>query len=165
MSDHPTAPQDDTQTPAPEAEATDYQPPATQEDLDRIVEARLARERAKYEHHEEYKAKAARYDEAQEASKSEAQKAAERITALEAELAAERLAGAKARIAAQYQLDADLIAGSTEEELTAHAERIAAAIKAAAPKPAPPAPVVPGEGRGQVSTPHTDWLRSKISQR
>ncbi|MBC3186295.1 DUF4355 domain-containing protein [Corynebacterium sp. zg-331] len=151
----------DAPAPAP-ASTSDYQPPATQEDLDRIIEARIARERAKYQGHDEYKAKAAKYDEAQEAKKTAEQKATERITALEAELAAERLAGARARIAAEHHLDADLLAGATEEELAAHAEKIAAAIKAAAP--APTAPVVPGEGRGQVSTPHTDWLRNKLSQ-
>lgn len=51
-----------------------YTPPATQDDLNRIVEQRLARERGKYADYDDLKAKAAKFDEADQASKSEMQK-------------------------------------------------------------------------------------------
>lgn len=52
--------------------------PATQADLDRIVESRLARERAKYEGFDELKAKAAKLDELEQANLTELQKATAR---------------------------------------------------------------------------------------
>ncbi len=58
----------------------------TQAELDAIVADRLARERAKYPDYETFKAKAARYDAAEEAGKSELQKATEQAAALKSEL-------------------------------------------------------------------------------
>lgn len=55
----------------------------TQADVDRVVEERLARERKKYEGHEELKAKAEKFDELEAANATElekAQKAAEKAT-------------------------------------------------------------------------------------
>ena len=60
------------------AQATPAQPAGktfTQAELDAIVADRLARERAKYPDYENLKAKAAKYDAAEEAGKSELQKA------------------------------------------------------------------------------------------
>ena len=58
----------------------------TQDELNAIVADRLAREKAKYEGFDELKAKAEKYDELEEANKSELQKASERVASLEAEL-------------------------------------------------------------------------------
>ena len=58
----------------------------TQKELDQIVAERLKRERSKYEGFEDIKAKAAKFDELQEASKSELQKATERAEKLQSEL-------------------------------------------------------------------------------
>lgn len=58
----------------------------SQAELDAIVSDRLKRERSKYEGFDELKAKAAKLDELEEASKSELQKATEKAEALEAEL-------------------------------------------------------------------------------
>ena len=51
-----------------------FTPPASQDELDRIVGQRLARERSKYADYDDLKAKAAKFDEADQASKSEMQK-------------------------------------------------------------------------------------------
>lgn len=51
-----------------------FKAPASQEDLDRIVEQRLARERAKFADYEDLKSKAAKFDEADQASKTELQR-------------------------------------------------------------------------------------------
>lgn len=64
-----------------------FTPPASQEDLDRIVGQRLARERAKFADYDEVKAKAAKLDEAEAASKSELQKLQDGIAERDAQLA------------------------------------------------------------------------------
>ncbi|MCL2737203.1 MAG: hypothetical protein FWD75_11385, partial [Propionibacteriaceae bacterium] len=50
----------DTQTPP--ASESPWTPPASQQDLDRIIQDRLSRERAKYTDYEELKTKAGEYD-------------------------------------------------------------------------------------------------------
>ena len=86
----------------------------TQAEMDAIIGDRLKRERAKYADYDEVKAKAAKYDEAEEAGKSELQKAVEERDALKAQvdmLNAEMAhADAVARAAAEYGVDAALLA-------------------------------------------------------
>ena len=60
----------------------------TQEELDSIIEGRLARERQKYADYEDLRAKASKYDEYQEQSKTELQKEKEKSDALQAKLTA-----------------------------------------------------------------------------
>lgn len=64
------------ETPAAPAQQT-YSPPATQADLDRIISERLAREREKYADVPELRKKAAEFDKAAEAAKTEHEKALE----------------------------------------------------------------------------------------
>lgn len=52
-----------------------YTPPASQEDLDRIVAARLSRERARYADYDDLKAKASKLDEIEQASATDLEKA------------------------------------------------------------------------------------------
>lgn len=78
--------------------------PATQADLDRIVESRLARERAKYEGFDELKAKAAKLDELEQANLTELQKATARAEKAET-------AGVTATIAAVLSLVASVEIG------------------------------------------------------
>lgn len=58
-----------------------YTPPATQADLDRIVEARLARERDKYKGYDDYKSKAAKWDQLEDEKKTPSEKAIEEARA------------------------------------------------------------------------------------
>lgn len=58
----------------------------TQAELDRIVTERVRRESAKFSDYEEIKAKASKFDEAEEANKTELQKATERADSLQAQL-------------------------------------------------------------------------------
>ena len=58
----------------------------TQEELNQMIGERLARERAKYQDYESLKEKAAKYDQIEEESKTELQKATERADKLEEEL-------------------------------------------------------------------------------
>jgi len=91
----------------------------TQAELDAIVADRLARERAKYPDYESIKAKAAKYDAAEEAGKSELQKANERAAALKTELEslkkANQLRELRASVAKEKGVPEALLTGETEE--------------------------------------------------
>lgn len=102
----------------------------TQAELDAIVSDRLKRERTKYEGFDEFKEKAARLDELEEASKTELQKATERAQALETELAelkrAEEIREVRDKIATETGVPANLLNAETEEACKAQAEAILA---------------------------------------
>lgn len=94
----------------------------TQAEMDAIIGDRLARERAKYADYNEVKAKAAKYDEAEEANKTELQKAVEERDKFKAELdklnAEKEHAKAVAQAANKYGVDSSLLArmsGDVEE--------------------------------------------------
>lgn len=64
-----------------------FTPPASQEELNRIISDRVQRERAKYADHATLKAKAAQLDQLEKASQTEAERVAERIAAADAAVA------------------------------------------------------------------------------
>lgn len=81
--------------------------------------------------------KARLYDEAQEQGKSELQKAQDAAAKAEARAAAMEAEAMRAKVAAATGVDADLLSGSSEEELRASAERLLAWRGAQVPKGAP----------------------------
>lgn len=110
-------------------EKAEYRPPATQQDLDRIIEQRLARERAKYADYDALKAKAARLDEMEEATKTELQKALDAAAEASRRADEEALARIRAEVAHAKGLtpgQAKRLVGSTREELEADADEILA---------------------------------------
>ncbi len=100
----------------------------TQTELDAIIGDRLARERQKYVDYDSLKAKAAEYDKAQEASKSELQKATEKAGALQKELDALKAANstreAREKVAKEMEVPVELLTASTEEECKKQAEAL-----------------------------------------
>ena len=100
----------------------------TQAELDAIVQDRVKRERAKYDGFEDFKAKAQKYDEQEEANKSELQKAQERATELEEKLKKkeheESIREMKKKIADELKVPADLLTGETEDECRTQAQAI-----------------------------------------
>ena len=102
----------------------------TQADVDAIVDKRLAREREKYADYDAIKAKAAKFDEAEQAAKSELQKAQEAAAELQTKLSAreKELAAVKARgkVAAEMNVPEGLLTGETEEACKAQAEKLLA---------------------------------------
>lgn len=139
----PTTPQ----TPAPpEGEAKGDKPEATftQADVDRIIADRLKRENIA-----ELKRKAADFDAATDASKSEIDRLTERIGTLEATNAATATEAMRLRVATKHGIseeDAELfLTGADEETLTSQAKRLAERTKASAG-------VVHGEGRQSTNT-------------
>ena len=97
----------------------------TQAELDAAVENRLARERAKFSDYEALKEKAAKFDQAEEARKSELQKAQESAAALTAQLQAKdkELATIKARgkVSAETGVPEALLTGDSEDVCKAQA--------------------------------------------
>lgn len=100
----------------------------TQAEVDAIVGDRLKRDRAKYSDYEDLKAKAGKYDQLEEASKSELQKAIERGNALQTELDALKSANSireiRQKVAETTGIPISLLTANTEEECQEQAKRI-----------------------------------------
>jgi len=134
------APSAETGGDAPAAKET---PAATAEDtaqqVDWEAEARKWKElsRKNESRMKENAEKARLYDEAQEQGKSELQKAQEAAAKAEARAAAMEAEALRAKVAAATGVDADLLSGSSEDELRASAERLLAWRGAQVPKGAP----------------------------
>ena len=110
----------------------------TQDEVNAIVGKRLAEEKGKYADYDVLKAKADKFDEAEEASKSELQKATERANNLEAELnsfkKAEEVRTTREKVANETGIPVNLLTGTTEEECKAQAEGIKAFAQPGYPK-------------------------------
>ena len=100
----------------------------TQADLDRIVQDRLSREREKYGDYDALKAKAAKFDQIEEESKSELQKATERATALQGELDAlknaEKIRVMREKVAHDTGVPVTLLTGDSEDACKEQAKNI-----------------------------------------
>ena len=102
----------------------------TQAELDKIVADRLTRERQKYAGFDELKKKAAKFDELEESSKTELQKATEKAERLESELnqykKAEEVRTIRNKVAEETGIPAHLLTGDTEEACAEQAKAISA---------------------------------------
>lgn len=130
-------------TPPEGGKAEEFKAPSSQEEFDRMVGARLERERAKFADYDAIKAKAAEFDKAQEASKSELQKIADRAAAAEKERDALRVASLRAEVALAKGLtatQAKRLVGSTKEELEADADELLTDLGTNKPDPKKPDP-------------------------
>lgn len=100
----------------------------TQADLDRIVKDRLTREREKYGDYDALKAKADKFDEIEEASKTELQKATERAKALQDELdafkKAESLRTMREKVAHNTGVPVNLLTAESEDACKEQAKQI-----------------------------------------
>lgn len=113
--------------------ADEFTPITSQDELNKVISDRIARERAKFGDYKDLKAKAAKLDEIENANRTEAEKAQARITELESELNAVRSESMRLRIASEHGItDADdidlFLTGSDEETLTKQAKRLAERI-------------------------------------
>ncbi|MFF5793686.1 hypothetical protein ACFY5D_16695 [Paeniglutamicibacter sp. NPDC012692] len=130
---------DNTDT-APAGEPTTedtFKAPTTQGDLDRIIQARLAKERAKYSDYDSLKTAAQKLAEIEESNKTELEKAIARAEAAEQKLTDSEFNAMKARVAAKFQLEDEdvelFLTGRDEESLTKQAERLASKKSVEAP--------------------------------
>lgn len=109
--------------------ADEFKAITSQEDLNKIIDARLKREREKFSDYKDLKAKATKLDEIEQANQTEAEKAAKRLADLEAELNAVRRDSLRIKIANEHGItDADdidlFLTGTDEETLTKQAKRL-----------------------------------------
>jgi hypothetical protein len=150
----------------------------TQEEVNHLISQRLTAERAKFGDIAELKRKAEAHDAAEEASRSEIERAAAQIAALQkdnAKLTHERM---RADIAGKHGLtpaQARRLVGETEEDLAADAAELAKDLGIPAPgttpapgsgRPAPATRVVgtpPAAGEPEPGAPHPmdSWMRDR----
>lgn len=104
-----------------------FTPITTQEDLDKVIGARLARERDKYADYDDLKAAASKLAEAEA-----------RLAQIDAQATLDKI---RNDVAKEAGVPANLLRGSTKDELTAHAAALAEALKAQ-----PSVPVIPTQG-------------------
>lgn len=149
-------------------ETTTEEKTFTQAELDAIIGDRLSRERAKYADYDDIKAKAQKFDEAEEASKSELQKATEKADALQKELDGFKREAAlkeiRDKVSEETKVPAKLLTGTTEEECKAQAE----AILSFASPDAYPAVKDDGEarktGKKDTAAQFGEWFNEVLSQ-
>lgn len=128
----PTNPQPAGSDPQPTGGST-YTPPATQADLDRIVESRLQRERNKYADYDTLKQKAGTVDTIT-ADRDTWKQRAEAAEAKNATYEQEKQVVTWANeVATETGVPAELLTGSTKEEMTEQAKRLGKYIKVSAP--------------------------------
>lgn len=128
--------------------ASAFQAIESQDALDKIVQTRIARERAKFADYDDLKAKAEQFSQFEEQQKSEAQKAQDRAEAAEKRAAELELKSLRAEIAADKGVPVALLSGSSQEEIEAAAEALIK-FKGDAGK----GPVIPGQGKTPVKGP------------
>ena len=132
MSEENTEPQ------GQQEQAPEFTPITSQEDLNRVIGERIKSVKAKFADYGDLKAKASRLDEIEQASKSELEKAQERIAELEGTVSQAQRAALVTRIASEEGVIPEVLHGDTEEEMRAAAARIKE--WAGSTHTAPPAP-------------------------
>lgn len=151
---------DEATTTTPEAEAPkadEFKAPASQADFDKIIESRVARERAKYADHADLAAKAKKFDEAQEANKTELEKFTERTAKAEQSALTATQRADRAEVALEKGLtptQAKRLVGATREEMLADADELLKDLKADASNPPHAA-----RQKTSTSTPQDDPMR------
>lgn len=131
---------------AAEGKPSAFEPITSQEQLNAILADRLRRERSKFGDYAELKAKAARLDDIEQASKTELEKATEANVKLAAELEALKLTQLRTEIAVEKGLApsaARFLTGTTREQIEADVNDLVK-LAGTTPKPAPGS--VPGIG-------------------
>lgn len=127
----------------------DFQAITTQEALDKIIESRLARERAKYSGYDTFKAKAEKLKETEGLLATTKQELNTALGVVEDLKKASELSELKTAVAREAGVPADMLRGASEDELKAHAEQIK--TWAASQKVAPVVPSQGAEPTGEVS--------------
>ena len=137
----------------------------TQEDVNRILAREKYTLREKYSDYEDLKAKAAKFDELEEANKTELQKAKERADSLQAQIDSMNKANAlrelRDEVSREKGVPANLLTGGTKEECEAQADQI---LSFASKQPGYPVVKDGGEPTGTIKKAtrdqFADWLNN-----
>ena len=116
--------QDGQQAEQQEQKPAEFAPITSQEEFDKALAKRLERERAKFADYDTLREKASKFDEVQEASKSELQKAQERAEAAEKRATEFEHVALRTRIATEMGVIPEVIQGTDEETMRASAQRV-----------------------------------------
>jgi len=111
------------------ADGTAFKPITSQDDLNRLIGDRINKVKSQFADYEDLKAKASKFDEAEQANKSELEKERERAEKAEERATKAEQATLRADVAAAKGLtagQAKRLVGSTREELEADADEILA---------------------------------------
>lgn len=126
---------------ATEEKGAEFKPITSQEELNKLIGARIDKVKSQYGDYDDLKAKAQRLAEIEESKKTEAEKVAERIAATERERDAAKAEALRFRIANEYKLSQEdamaLEHVASEEGMRSVADRLRASAEAGR-KPAPP---------------------------
>ena len=153
-------------------ETAEEQKTFTQQEVDDIIKKRLSRAKSEVPaDYEELKSKALKFDELQEANKTELQKAQDKNAKLEGQIKAykhaQEVQGWKQEIEEATGIPAQVLRGNTREEIESHAQVLQTTFAK------PTAPVIGESGRFSTPTsaPKTnaerfaDVLNDKLSQK
>lgn len=143
----------------PPAEAKAFEAITSQEDLDRVVTQRLARERNKFADYDDLKAKASKLEQLEDANKTAEQKVADRLKAAEDRATELESKALRTDIATSKSVPAALLSGSTKEELEASAD----ALIAFRGEQKKPGPVIPNQGKTPLTV-TDDPARAAVRQ-
>jgi hypothetical protein len=111
----------------------EFKPIASQEELNRVIADRVARERAKFKDYNDLKSKATQFDAIAEAQKTEMQRIQERTVQAEKRAAELERELTRSQVAVAKKLPPELavrLRGETPEELAADADSLLALMKA-----------------------------------
>lgn len=116
----------------------EFRPITSQADLDRIIGERIARERGKYADYDDLKAKAQKWEQAEQESLTELERERKAREQLEAELAKyktkEQVQAWAAEITKGSEVPPTALRGQTREELEEHFKELSSLLAKAAPK-------------------------------
>ncbi|WP_052961363.1 MULTISPECIES: hypothetical protein [unclassified Leucobacter] len=131
-------------------ETTEFEAITSQEEFDKRIQSRIARERGKFPDYDELKAKAEKFDQIEDEKKTDTQRTNDRIAELERENAGFKAAQMRADVAREksdpekgIHVPAELLTGSTREELEASADAL---IQFKGESAGRQRTVIPGEG-------------------
>lgn len=112
------------QTEQTAAEVKAFEAITSQEDFDRAIQKRIARERAGFADYDDLKARAAKLTEIEAANQTEAEKVQARLEAAEKRATDLEAKALKSEVAAAKGVPSALLTGSTQEELEAAADAL-----------------------------------------
>ena len=138
-----------------------WTPPATQDELNRIIADRITREKAKYADYADLKTKASEFDKLADAQKTETQRALERAEAAERALAESQSAALRLSVIARHGIPAEyqeFVSGGSEDELEARATKVKAMFATAGQTNL----IVPAEGSTPALALNGDGIESAL---
>ena len=147
--------------------ADEFKAPSSQEELDRIIQGRLDRERKRFADYDDLKVRAAKLAEIESANQTEAEKVLARLDAAEKRAVELESKALRAEVAAAKGVPSALLTGSTQEELEAAADALIAfrgEQKPAGPSSSSLNRVNTNTVKGSTGDQFADFFTSKLSQ-